>query len=307
MSSPASPADTRAYILERLVGAMGEPDQVVEAGRSLAAKAAGLIELNLAEALALTLSVETKSVELARLADARPAGDGHAITVAASASSADALVLTLDPAAVAVIVSTLFGGDPSLAAAPIRRALSPTEVQVSGLVFEEVAKAMNLASARGPVFQLPLPAPMAAQELDRLVLRDGPGVRLDLTISSPCGSGTLSLVLPQRMLSGQAGADSAAADAGGAWGARFGEEIMRSTVELQATMPLRRMTLGEIAGLAEGQIIELEPETRSNARLSARQQTLFVCELGKLGQNYTVRIRHPFDAGQDFIDGLVSR
>ncbi|RVC06359.1 flagellar motor switch protein FliM, partial [Mesorhizobium sp. M7A.F.Ca.CA.002.15.2.1] len=31
----------------------------------------------------------------------------------------------------------------------------------------------------------------------------------------------------------------------------------------------------------------------------------FVCEFGKLGQNYTVRIRQPYDAGQDFIDGLM--
>ena len=31
MSSPASPADMRAYIIERLVGETGEPDRVVEA------------------------------------------------------------------------------------------------------------------------------------------------------------------------------------------------------------------------------------------------------------------------------------
>ncbi|TIL62581.1 MAG: flagellar motor switch protein FliM, partial [Mesorhizobium sp.] len=43
----------------------------------------------------------------------------------------------------------------------------------------------------------------------------------------------------------------------------------------------------------------------SHARLSARDKTLFVCEFGKLGQNYTVRVRHPYDAGQDFIDGLM--
>jgi flagellar motor switch protein FliM len=29
-----------------------------------------------------------------------------------------------------------------------------------------------------------------------------------------------------------------------------------------------------------------------------------VCEFGKLGANYTVRVRHPYDAGQQFIDGL---
>jgi flagellar motor switch protein FliM len=39
--------------------------------------------------------------------------------------------------------------------------------------------------------------------------------------------------------------------------------------------------------------------------LSARKKTLFVCEFGKLGQNYTVRVKHPFDAAQEFIDGLL--
>ena len=47
-------------------------------------------------------------------------------------------------------------------------------------------------------------------------------------------------------------------------------------------------------------------QAQSKALLSARQKTLFVCEFGKLGKNYTVRIRHPFDAGQDLMDGLLS-
>jgi flagellar motor switch protein FliM len=307
MSSPASPADTRAYILERLVGDMGEPDQVIEAGRMLGEKAGAAIEAGLLETLAVAVSLELKTVELARLADAKPQGAGHAMTVAASASSTDVLVLTLDPAAVAVIVSTLFGGDPSIAAAPIRRVLSPTELQVASLVFEEVAKAVNGTSTRGPLFTLPLPATIAGPDLDKLALRDGPSVRLELTIATTAGAGRLSLTMPQRVLVGQGASTEVAPAGSGEWGARFGEEIMRSTVDLQATMPLRRMTLGEIADLAVGSVIELEAEAQSHAKLSARQQPLFICELGKLGQNYTVRIRHPFDAGQDFIDGLISR
>ena len=39
MSSPASPAETRAYIIERLVGETGEPDHVIEAARALAERA----------------------------------------------------------------------------------------------------------------------------------------------------------------------------------------------------------------------------------------------------------------------------
>ena len=36
MSSPASPAQTRSYIVERLVGETGEPDRIIEAARALA-------------------------------------------------------------------------------------------------------------------------------------------------------------------------------------------------------------------------------------------------------------------------------
>ena len=39
MSSPASPAEMRAYIIERLVGETGEPDRVIEAARALAERA----------------------------------------------------------------------------------------------------------------------------------------------------------------------------------------------------------------------------------------------------------------------------
>ena len=33
MASPASPAEMRAYIIERLVGETGEPDRVTDAAR----------------------------------------------------------------------------------------------------------------------------------------------------------------------------------------------------------------------------------------------------------------------------------
>ena len=70
-------------------------------------------------------------------------------------------------------------------------------------------------------------------------------------------------------------------------------------------MPLARMTLGDLARLHVGQDLDIEENAQGQAQLSARNKTLFVCEFGKLGQNYTVHIKQPFDAGQDFIDGLM--
>lgn len=307
MASPANPADMRAYILERLVGDIGEPDHVIEAARALAERAIPAVLQGFADCLAAPVGVELRNVELARFADARPEdATGHAMTIAASASSPDALILLLDPGAIAVAVSTLFGGDPDQPVAPIERELSPTEIEVATMLFGEFAKAINGSGARAFDIRFPLAPSITGVDLRKQIVRDGPAVRIVFAVFTPAGSGKLTVLMPQRVLlkhRGNGGSAEAAPNAD--WRAKFNEEVMRSSISLEATMPLSRLTLGEIAGFEEGQVIELDAGAQAQARLSARNKTLYVCEFGKLGQNYTVRIRHPFDAGQEFMDGLV--
>ena len=307
MASPANPADMRAYILERLVGDIGEPDHVIEAARALAERAIPAVLQGFADCLAAPVGVELRNVELARFADARPEdATGHAMTIAASASSPDALILLLDPGAIAVAVSTLFGGDPDQPVAPIERELSPTEIEVATMLFGEFAKAINGSGARAFDIRFPLAPSITGVDLRKQIVRDGPAVRIVFAVFTPAGAGKLTVLMPQRVLlkhRGNGGSAEAAPNAD--WRAKFNEEVMRSSISLEATMPLSRLTLGEIAGFEEGQVIELDAGAQAQARLSARNKTLYVCEFGKLGQNYTVRIRHPFDAGQEFMDGLV--
>ncbi len=305
MANPATPAEMRAYIIERLVGETGEPDRVTEAARTLFERSAGAIREGLKQRLGVDLTIELETVELSRMADARPQGEGHAMMVAPSPSSPDALVMTIDPEAVALIVSAFFGGDPGVPAVAIRRDLSPTETVVASRVFEEFATGLARSADKPFDVTLPLPPAISGAELRKHILRDGAGVRIVLAVSTPAGAGRIVLTMPQRLLLKGAGS-GAQQKTGPQWRQRFSEEVMRSGVELQATMPLARMTLGQIAALNVGQVIELEGEAQSQAKLSARQRTLFVCEFGKLGQNYTVRVRHPFDAGQDIMEGLVA-
>lgn len=307
MASPASPAETRALIVERLVGDTGEPDHVVEAARAMGERALSSLMETLNASLASPVTIELGNVELARFSQAKPLSGNHAMTIASSSSSPDALVLLLDSDALTVVVNALFGGDPDLPLTPIARDFSPTEIEVASMVFQAAAASLNGSGPRALDIKFPLPAAMTGAELRKHVVRDGPAVRLAFEIFTGKSSGRLSLLMPQRVLlkhRGGAIVGEAAAPATD-WGARFSEEVMRSTVTLEATMPLLKMTLGDIAGLEAGQVIELEPGAQSRARLAARNKTLFVCEFGKLGQNYTVRIRHPYDEGQDFIDGLL--
>lgn len=303
----ASPAEMRAFIIERLVGDTGEPDEIIKSAKSMASRAVLAIVAGLAEALELNVEIEVAEVELVRFASVRPTATGAAMTVASSPSSPDAMVLAMDPQALGLAVNLLFGGDPDQAAAAIDRDLSPTEVEVASTVFEQFALALNGSGSRAFELKMPLPAPFAGVELSKQIIRDGPGVRVVFKLVSPAGSGTVALTMPQRVLLKHRG--DAKADAGARaneWRARFSEEVMRSSVELQASMPLARLTLGALDALQTGQIIEFDAGAQSRARLSARQKTLYVCEFGKLGQNYTLRVRHPFDAGQDLMEGLMS-
>jgi flagellar motor switch protein FliM len=308
MASPASPSETRAFILERLVGDRGETQHVIEAARGLGARALPILSDSLNATLASPLTIELGNIDVMRLGDVKPDANGNqAMTIASSPMSSDALVMLVDPDAVAVVVSALFGGDPDMPVAPIERELSPTEIEVATMMCQEVATSVSGWGARALNIHFPLPTAIAGAKRKGKVLRDGPAVRIEFKFTLGPSSGILYLLMPQRVLMHRTGSD--AVGGGPAvtdWRVRFSEEVMRSTVTLEAAMPLARMTLGDIAAFREGQVIELEEGAQSQARLSARKKTLFVCEFGKLGQNYTVRIRHQSDAGQEFIDGLMT-
>lgn len=306
--APASPADMRAYIVERLVGETGEPDHVVEAARSLGQRAVPLLVDALTASFPATFGLELKTVEIARFAEAKPEDPtACALTIASSNSSPDAMVFLLDGSALSVLVCALFGGDPDSPVTPLSRALSPTELEIASTVFRTVADVLNGSGDRAFNLRFPLPPAMSGVDIKKQVIRDGPAVRVEFSIFTAGGRGSLSVLLPQRVLMKHRGDATATgqADMSEEWRMRFNEEVMRSAVALEARMPLAKLTLGDIAGLQAGQVLELSEGAQSATTLSSRGKTLFVCEFGKLGQNYTVRIRHPFDAGQDLMDTLI--
>ncbi len=310
MSQSASPIELRKQIVERLVGATGEPNEVISVARACAERALADLTTTLNGDLSTPLEIEIETVELVRTGQAVPRSDSHAaMTVATSELSPDAIAIVLDAPGIALVVSSMFGGDPEIPATPIERPLSPIEMEAASVVFQRLAGAFDGSGPRALGLRFPLPATITGPELDKLGLRDGPAARVVLSLRCGVNAGTLSATIPQRVLIQQRGnAKASAAPAQEAsWGARFSEEVMRSSVQLDATVPLPPMTLGEIAALQPGQIIELPASAQSETRLLARDKTIFVCEFGKLGQNYTVRVLDPFDEHRDFVDGLLSR
>jgi flagellar motor switch protein FliM len=303
-SDPLNPTQKR--ILEQLVGETGEPDRVLDAARALADRSLVSLRDGLNAELATPLEIELDAVAITRFADAKPAPVGcAAMTVAASQSSPDALVLVADANAVSLLLTALFGADTDQPVQPLTREPTATELDIVAMAFERFADVVNGSGDRSMTLNLPLPLPLAGKELERRVLRDGPAATIRFRLQSPGGAGVISMTMPQRVLLKHRGNESPDEGSKPVWRTRFGEEIMRSSVDLVATVALERMTLGEIANLQVGQVIALPEGAQSATRLSARGRPLYVCEFGKLGQNYTVRVSADYDAGKDFIDGLL--
>lgn len=303
-------APKRNPIVEKLLGDTGEPDHIIRAARSLAMRALPAIRESLNEQVSYPIEIEVEQVALARMAEAKRPQANDALVVAASATSPDALILIADSDAISLLVSALFGGDPEMPVTPIQRDLTSIELELASVVFEATAKALNGSGVRALSIKFPMPDTISGSGLKKLIVRDGPAVRISFTLLAPSGKGRFIVMMPQRVLllhRGDGAEEEQEDQHEEAWRARFSKEVLRSAVRLEATVPLSRMTLGELSSLFVGQVIEMPEGAPTATRLSARRQTLFTCEFGKLGQNFTVQIIEPFDAGKEFIDGLVPR
>lgn len=300
----------RNRIIERLVGATGDPDRVVATARSTGIRALATVQEMLLERFSTPFDVDLAEVEIVRLADAKPSPDSLDVYVVLSAPTMpSALTMRLDPAALSLLVAHFFGGDPEIPPAPLKRPASGIELDVATLAFEIFAQAINGHGQRALGLRISGLRPMAGQvALKRFILRDGPGVRMDFSIGSGDVSGRLTAWMPQRvLLEGRTAPEGAVKTPEATeWSQRFSEQVLRSGVTLVATVPLMKMQLGEITELQPGQIIEMGEDVRGKARLSVRGRILFDCDLGKLGQNYTVRVKRRFDARNHIVNGLVA-
>lgn len=311
MSESQDPDMMRKLVVERLVGATGEPDQVIATARGCAIRALPIVLDALKDQLSFGLDIELKTIEIIRVAEAKPAEDsGEVVSIVPSETSRDALTMQMDGQAVALFLNAYMGGDPEYPTPPIERELSAIEREVTRQVFDAFAHAINGKGVRAFGLRLPAASPVSGEDLRRLVVRDGPGVRTVFKVASPAGEGEVRALMPQRVLLQNRDPRAESADEAERrveWKQRFNGEVMRSSLALEARIAISDMTLGDVAAFEVGKLIELPADARSNTKLVARGRPVFVCEFGKLGQNYTVRIGAPFDAGQEFMDSLLTR
>lgn len=304
--APGSPAALRNLLVERLVGETAEPDRVAASAKALGERALPPMAKALAELVPSLLQIELESVELGRISQVfLNESNNEPLTVASSANSPDALAMSMDAAAVSLFTALFFGAGSDTPVVVLDRALSAMELDISGMVFQCIAQSLNGSGTRALNVRFPLSRPIAGEDRRKQVHRDGPAARLIYRIFNEGGSGRLCVTMPQRIVLSPRGAENAQQPGSGEWQARFGGEIMRSKVAVEASIPMGTLTLGEVASLFEGQVLEMPVEAPGETRLSSKDKTLFICEFGRLGGHYTVRVKQPFDPEADLMKNLL--
>lgn len=67
------------------------------------------------------------------------------------------------------------------------------------------------------------------------------------------------------------------------------------------------MSLGAVAALKPGDLIQLSATPKTPIKLEANNQALFWCQLGQADGVYKLRVDNVFDPEQEFLGDLLNR
>jgi flagellar motor switch protein FliM len=90
------------------------------------------------------------------------------------------------------------------------------------------------------------------------------------------------------------------------WTRQMQSGIARAEVILQAVLEGPDMTLGEVAALKRGQILQLDATMHSPLTLECENEPLFICRLGQFQGNFTVSLEGPAVQKTDFAADILT-
>jgi flagellar motor switch protein FliM len=74
------------------------------------------------------------------------------------------------------------------------------------------------------------------------------------------------------------------------WTQQISAEVQKARVTLRAVLEERTLTLGEIADLKIGQVLELDATPATRVKLEGNDRPLFWCHMGQAQGSYMLRV-----------------
>ncbi|WP_414131250.1 FliM/FliN family flagellar motor switch protein [Rhizobium jaguaris] len=209
------------------------------------------------------------------------------------------------------LMEHMLGALPETIEAPVPRPLSVIELDLAVMVFDKIANvlrsAVNASGGFEPYLEPPhnienRPKPVASQA-------DEFAAAVTMTISLGKTVSEIIVIIPQQVLlrtvisAPRAKNPSAASEA---WTEQLGEQVRRSQVTLEARIRLQSLTLNTISRLAVGDVIPFMDTGDVRVEVSANSKDLYICEFGRSGENYTVRVKDNVNSDDELLRHLMN-
>ena len=89
------------------------------------------------------------------------------------------------------------------------------------------------------------------------------------------------------------------------WSEQLGEQVRRSKVTLEARIRLEAQTLDTISRLQAGDIIPFNESGDVRVDVNANGRNLYVCEFGRSGARYTVRVKDTYGSEDELLQHII--
>lgn len=221
------------------------------------------------------------------------------------------IVLSCGSGFVITLMEHLLGALPDVIEEPSLRPLSVIELDLAVMVFDKISgimrSAVNAAGGFEPIIGRPHNIDDRPKRSDDHVDEYGATVRMSIKLGPVTSE--FALVIPQKTLlktkivAPKAKGQSAAATD---WAEQLSEQVRRSQVTLEARIKLQSLTLGTISKLAAGDVIPFFESGDVRVDVSANSKELYVCEFGRSGENYTVRVKDNVNPDHDLLKHIMN-
>lgn len=309
----AAPAKSKhnPIVLARLTGQLGDRDTISKHCVSLGAVFAEFLPDMLTGELGFEVVVSYAGCETGRYGQLiSELGGAMAIADCSMRNWSDQYAVICDSPFIISLVENMLGAVSDTIEEPEPRALSRIELDVAAMVFEKIAGVLKTAVGGDNSFE---PAIGPAYNVEgRRTPEDGSEDRYAAMLKMSVGIGpvlsTFCLVVPQSVLLKSTIALPKTADTirtRKEWSEQLSEQVKRSKVTLQARIRLESQTLDTISRLRAGDIIPFHDTGDVRVDVSANGSDLYLCEFGRSGARYTVRVKDTHGSEDELLQHIV--
>lgn len=298
-------------VLARLTGRLGDRETVSKLCESLGEVLQEFLPDIFTSELGFEVAVSYAGSETGRYGQlVSGLGGAMAVSDCALRGWSDHYTILCDSPFVISLVENMLGAVSDTVEEPEPRPLSRIELDVASMVFDRVSGVLKTAVSDGKSYEPVIGPAYNAEERKATEEEIEKDFAAQITMAVGIGPvlSTFCLVIPQEVLLKSTIAPPRSANVPKTrkeWSDELGEQVRRSKVTLEARIRLEDLTLGTVSRLQAGDVIPFMETGDVRVDVNANGQKLYVCEFGRSGARYTVRVKDTYGSEDEFLQHIV--